>query len=253
MLRYRLLSAVAVLAAMGAETVPPAWQTCSLTEGKGDGCGAGDAPRKFDEYLTPGRWAQPIHQDWFYGDFEWDLKRIEPTHLRVTWADVGSFGPHRIREVRYRDGRSDFATVLLAEGNPGFFSPLIKWSGRMPGTEFYETDGSRILVLQKDSGANIPVVMTWAWVWTKRGPVRLNVDAAFWQAIGTLASGRSAYMTGLDWKTLELHTYTWPADNYPGKIGVSEKLDAKFGLRGTHLVVTGVEFCDSEGKISHWP
>ena len=113
MFSYRLLLAVALLAAMGPDcAAQEAWETCSLTEGKGNGCGPGDRPRPFHEYLTPGLWADQTHRDWFSGEFQWDIKNLS-SGLRTTWREVGSFGPRRIRNVRFLDGESVFAVLLL--------------------------------------------------------------------------------------------------------------------------------------------
>jgi hypothetical protein len=254
--RYLPIAVVALTTAL-ASGAHPAWETCSLSGGMG-GCRAGDAPRRFEDYQTPGRWTQSLYgDDSFDEEFRLAVKSIPPDHLKVTWRAVGSFGTHRVREVRYSNGNSSFATLLLAEGSKGVFSPLMRWAGRMgeiemPPAQFYEPGGRKILVVEKDFGGNIPMVQTWAWVWTQGGPVRLRIEDAVADAIGKLAAGRGSYDTGLDWKMLRLRTWTWQGD-YPGKIGVSEQLDAWFALKGVQLVVERVEFRDSAGEVSRWP
>lgn len=183
---YRLLSALALIAALVPDcTAQEPWETCSLTEGKGNGCRPGDRPRPFNEYLAPGLWAEQTQRDWFSGEFQWDIKNIS-SGLKTTWREVGSFGPHRIRNVRFLDGESVFADLLLAESNTGIFFPLMKWAGQMPDANFYDAAGTRVLVVLKDFGGNIPMVQTWAWMWGPRGPIRLNVDAALQAAFHKL-------------------------------------------------------------------
>src|SRR5436190_22188143 len=73
-----------------------AWQTCSLTEGKDDSCGPGDRPRRFQEFLVPGAWAN-TPGDSFSSDFQWDLNQPETRQFTVKWHEVGRLGIHRIR------------------------------------------------------------------------------------------------------------------------------------------------------------
>ena len=114
-----VLSAIAALGfqASGAEARHPAWETCSLTEGKGDDCSVGDRPRPFKEYLVPGEWAERSHSQWFSPEFVWDLKNLSAGHWSVKWREIGSFGLHRIRNVTYLDGTSVFADLLLVESS----------------------------------------------------------------------------------------------------------------------------------------
>ena len=213
------------------------WQTCSLTEGKGDGCGPGDRPRAFREYLVPGDWAKS-QRDSFSAEFQWDLKQSSLGALSNQWREVGSLQSHRIREVRFLRAKDVIAGLVLAESSPGIFLPLMKWAGDMPQAEIFETG---VLVLQKDFGGNVPMVSTWAWVWTPNGPVRLDVSGAIQAAVQKAMPGWRGLETGLDWRTLEGRTFVWTGDQ-PGKLGMSGSVHAWFRLSGTSLAVDRVEF-----------
>jgi len=145
--------------------------------------------------------------------------------------------------------------VLLAEGSRGIFSPLMKWAGHMPEATFYEAGGTRILVLEKDWGGNIPMVQTWAWIWGPGGPTRLDLSDVFHQAIEKVAPGYSGYDTGLDWNTLHGQTWVWKGD-YPGKVGVGYIVEAWFQLSDNGLIVKRAEFRDAFGNAPstvRWP
>ena len=229
-----------------------AWETCSLTEGKGNSCAPGNPPRPFEEYLSPGAWAN-TSGDWFSGEFQFDIKQPE-TRWKVVWADVGVLESHRIRQVRYNSGESSFAGLLLAEKNSGVFAPLMKWSGNMPEPKVYKVEGSDVLEISQDFGGNIPMVQTWAWAWTERGPVRLDLAAAVNDAITKIAPGYAGYDTGIDWKTMHSRTWVWKG-KYPGKVGVSDQLDTWFTLRRDKLTVKRVELREkfSEKPTRFWP
>lgn len=218
------------------------WETCSLTEGKGDSCAPGDLPRSFDEYLSPGAWSN-TSGDSFSGDFQFDIKQPE-TKWKVTWNDVGNFASHRIRQIRYNSGESSFAGLLLAEKSRGVFAPLMKWSGNMPEPRIHKVEGTDVLEIWRDFGGNVPMVQTWAWVWAERGPVRLNLAAAVKVAIAKIAPGYAGYDTGIDWKTIHCQTWVWKG-TYPGKVGVSDQMDAWFTLQRAKLIVKRVELRES--------
>jgi hypothetical protein len=246
------LASYPVLAQSSRPVQARAWETCSLTEGKGDSCAPGDLPRSFDEYLSPGAWSN-TSGDSFSGDFEFDIKQPE-TKWKVTWNDVGNLGPHRIRQIRYNSGESSFAGLLLAEKRNGVFAPLMKWSGNMPEPRIHKVEGTDVLEIWRDFGGNVPMVQSWAWVWTERGPVRLNLAAAVIDAITKIGPGYAGYDTGMDWKTIHCRTWVWKG-KYPGKVGVSDQLDAWFTLQRDRLIVKRVELREnfSEKPTRLWP
>lgn len=231
-----------------------AWETCSLTEGKGDSCSVGDRPLPFEQFLVPGAWAN-TPGDSFSGDFQWDIKQPETKHFKVTWNEVGKMTSHRIRHVRYASVNSGFADLLLAEDGNSTFIPLMKWSGQMPEAAIYRADGAEVLVISKDFGGNIPMVQTWAWIWGPNGPVRLDLGAAVGEALRRVAPGYSAYDTGLDWNTLHYETWVWKG-GWPGKIGVSDSLEAWFKLGRDGLTLKRAEFRKGFGdnpRTVRWP
>lgn len=83
---HRLLQRLTLgLASCGCATPAPSsppWQTCVLIEGKSDGCGPGDQPRPFHEFLTPGAWSN-APGDLFSSEFRWTRR------LKVTWREIG--------------------------------------------------------------------------------------------------------------------------------------------------------------------
>jgi len=230
----------------------PQWQTCSLMEGKGNQCGPGERPRVFREYLVPGEWTNSIQH--FSGDFHFDI--AEPPRFAVSWREIGRWGSHRIRRVTYSHGGSPFADLILVEGSPNIFSPLMLWSGRMPETVLQKVDTAMVLVLQKDFGANIPMVSTWAWVWGAGGPVRLNTEGAMREAIQKVAPGFEGYSTSLDFRTLYCRTWVWKGE-YPGKVAVSATVEAWFELGVDRLLLRRAIFsedgADKTRKTIRWP
>jgi hypothetical protein len=230
--RVLICSILAAAALGGQET----WETCSLTEGKGDGCKPSDRPRPFREFLSPGPWAASIGRDWFTGDFQFDVRTIRGTPT-VNWREVCAFGHHRIREVRYRDGNGEFAGLLLAESSKGIFSPLMKWSGRMPEPMLNTVSDGTIIVLERNFGSNVPMMRTWAWMWAQEAPFRIDVDAAIDDAIAKLGEGYQGYNSGINWDTLSFRTAVWQG-GYPGKTGVGEEAEVWFALHNGALVVT---------------
>lgn len=228
-----LICSVLAAAALGGQE---AWETCSLTDGKGDGCKPSDRPRPFREFLSPGPWAASIGRDWFTADFLFDVKEIGVTPT-VNWRDICAFGRHRIREARYRNGEREFAGLLLAESSRGIFSPLMKWSGRMPEPTLHTVSGGTIIVLERNLGGNVPMHNTWAWMWAQEAPFRIDVDSAIDDAIATLGEGYRGYDSGMNWDTLSFRTGVWQG-SYPGKTGVSEQAEVWFALRDGALVVT---------------
>ena len=79
------------------------------------------------------------------------------------------------------------AGLLLAEGSPGIFSPLLRWSGQMPEAVIQRGGAVSVLVVQRDFGGNVPMVSTWAWVWGPLGPITLNVEGVVADAIQKVA------------------------------------------------------------------
>jgi hypothetical protein len=233
---------------------PPAraWQTCTITEGKGDSCTSGDLPRGLGEFLSPGEWAN-TSGDWFSGEFQFDIKRPE-IKWKVTWNDVGNLASHQIRQVRYNSEESSFAGLVLAEKSRGVYAPLMKWSGDMPEPEIHNVARTDVLEISRNFGGNIPMFQTWAWIWAERGPVCLDVAAAVKNAMSKIGTGYAGYDTRLDWDTLHYQTWVWKGE-WPGKVGVSDRLDAWFALRGDRLIVQRVELREDFSKTPtrRWP
>ena len=228
------------------------WDTCSLVEGKGDLCGPGQRPRPFAEFLQPGKWATEPNDGFAY-EFGWDLRYIAADKpLHVTWQEIGRLGPRRIRSVLYTLGEDPFAEILLAEGSAGIFAPLMKWSGNMPSAVILQATAVPVLVLEKNFGGNVPMVSTWAWVSGPSCPVRLDVHGATNNAIQKVAPNYAGYDMALDWKTMHWRTAVWPQDNYPGKVGVHEGLEAWFEIAGTDLIIKRVEY-SGDGGTKRWP
>jgi hypothetical protein len=230
------------------------WDTCSLVDGKGGDCSASDPPRPFKEFLNPRELAKQPH-DLFSAELRWDLNQKGPP-VKAVWHEVGILGSHRIRDVRYFEGESVLADVVLAESSSGIFSPLMKYSGEMPAPVIHRIGPAAVLLIQFDGSGNVPSVGTFAWVWGPVGPFRVDVRGAMQEAIHKVAPGHTGYDTGLDWKTLHCVIGTWPEGKYPGKIGVDETVEAWFQLDGTHLAVKRVVFQKGWGKDAderHWP
>jgi hypothetical protein len=182
--RLRFCSFIAAVILHGAEAPkpsPPAWETCSIAEGKGNDCISGDPVQKFEEYLKIGRWTERPG-DWFSAEFKWDVKDIGERNVKISWTELGSIRSHKIRHVRFQQGDHAFAGLLLMERASGDFSALMKWAGDMPQPAIFDASGTEVLVLEKDFGGNMPMVITWAWIWHRNGPVRLDVDSAWCSA-----------------------------------------------------------------------
>ncbi|MBL8219921.1 MAG: tetratricopeptide repeat protein [Bryobacterales bacterium] len=247
-----LAAVVVFLPRSGAAVESAAWASCSLTEGKGDKCGPSEPPRPFHEFLSPGEWSNTL-SGWFTGDFRWNLQ--QHGDFRSTWREIGRWGNHRIRIVRYAAGDSSFASVVLVENSRNIFAPLLLWSGQMPQAAFHEIDGIQVLVLQKDFGGNIPMVSTWAWIWSGNGPIRLDVDGAIAEAIEKVAPGHVGYSSGLEWPRLHCDTGVWKGP-YPGKIGVDRGVEAWFELGPEGLLVRRARFREFYGdspRTIWWP
>ncbi|MBL8210926.1 MAG: tetratricopeptide repeat protein [Bryobacterales bacterium] len=240
-----------VVRATAAGAVSPPWETCSIAERKSDVCGRGDAPRAFEQFLQPRELLQP--NDAFSAELRYDLG--QSPNFTVSWKELGRWGTHRIRKVTYSGSSTPFATLLVVEGSPKLFSPVMKWSGQMPEPEFHDYGHARVLVVAKDFGGNIPMVSTWAWIWSTRGPVRLDVDAAVAEAIEKAAPGYGGYGTGIEWPSLHCQTWVWKGD-WPGKIGVDASVEAWFELGLDRLRVRRAFFLresDEERKLVAWP
>jgi hypothetical protein len=240
--------------AIAEDQLSNAWETCSVAEGKGDSCVAGDQPRRFDEFLVPGEWSN-TRGDQFSSEFRWDISQPENSHFVVAWGEVGKLGTLRVRYVRYTSSSSVFAGLLVAETSGNKFMPLMKWSGQMPESAIHRADGIDVLVLSKDFGGNIPAVETWAWIWGAGGPVRLNLSAAVAEAIAKVAPGYSGYATGLDWNSLHYMTWVWKGA-WPGKAGLSDAMEAWFKLGRDGLMVQRAEFregLDANPGTVRWP
>lgn len=211
---------VCVIASVAPGLAQP-WQTCYAVEGISYECGPGDSPKPFAQFVGGG-----------------------------VWKDVGSWGAHRIRIVH---GAS--SSFVLVEGSRGIFAPLMQWRGSMPEVELHDVDGVKVLAMSRDFGGNVPMVSTWAWLWSDKGPVRLDVEGALAKAIDTVAPGHVGYQTGINWKTLRTGTGVWKG-GYPGKIGVGLTVDVWFELNEDGLIPQKAEFRDlftGAGLLNRWP
>jgi hypothetical protein len=191
----------------------------------------------------------------------WDLREHPKTVVK--WDELGKLGGHRLRRIEYfidpmpaREGPEKFAGVIVIERSPGIFAPLLKWSGELPESAVVRAGVTDVLVIAKDFGGNVPMVRTWAWVWTEQGPMRLEVEKTIQEAIEKVAPGHAGYSTGIDWSNLHVQTYSWGPGGYPGKIGVTETVNAWFELQANRLAVKRVEWknsLDAKAPIKHWP
>jgi hypothetical protein len=102
------------------------------------------------------------------------------------------------------------ADILLAERGGDLFAPLFRWRGDMPPAILHRVGSSQVLVVVKDFGGNVPIVGTWAWVWSPAGPIRLDAEGALRKAIQRVAPGHVGYDTGIQWETLHCMTWSWP-------------------------------------------
>ena len=91
------------------------------------------------------------------------------------------------------------------EGSRGLFTPVMQWRGNMP-VPFLRRG---ILVMERNFGGNIPIVYSWAWVWSPLGPVRLDAGGAVYGAIEKVAPGHSGCGTAFDWDALFCLTWTY--------------------------------------------
>lgn len=226
------------------------WDTCFFVEGKSDGCAAGRSPRPFKNFLTAAQLLEQFH-DGFAGELRWELEQTGPP-MEAAWSEIGILDTHRIRSVRYVRGANPVASVLLAESRSGRFAPLMQWSGDMPAPQVHRIGSGGVLVIEKNFGGNIPIVRTWAWVWSPTGPIRLDVAGAIRDGIYKVAPGHTGYDTGLDWGTLHCVTWTWAEGKYPGKVGVDERAEIWLQLENTHLSVKRAIW-KNEGDEKHWP
>jgi hypothetical protein len=191
-------------------------------EGKDDRCAAGEEPKPFEYYLHPELWQKAVQELMVSGG---EFARHKPT-----WREVGLLGPMRIRAVRYPSGEEPWALdIVLAESGRSRFVPLMRWSGEMPPATVHKVGKVLVLVVSKDFGGNVPMVRTWAWIGGPHGPIRLSVDSAIEAAIHELGSHYGGYNSGLDWDTLHCRTGVWE-DQYPGKVGVGEEMEAWFAI-----------------------
>jgi hypothetical protein len=235
-------------------SAPRVWDTCSYVEGNGAVCRIHNPPRPFGQFLQPERMAADQHSE-FAGQLSWLLHEHPKTSVK--WDELGKLGGHRVRRIEYSSVQATgaeaekFAGFVVIERSLGIFAPLLQWCGRpLPVGE------TNVLDTGKDFGGNIPMVITWAWVWTPQGPIRLEVEKAVQEAIQKVAPGHAGYDTGIDWPSLHTQTYSWGPGGYPGKLGVTEVVNAWFELRGTRLVVTRAEWEDRAADnviVKRWP
>jgi hypothetical protein len=234
-----LLASFAMNGAGERKPMSDAWETCSITEGKEHGCLSSDAPRPFNDFLKRPASVQR-EGDWFTGDFMYDLLEIGEPNVETNWNEVGSMGSRRVRQVRFRSGSGSFAGLVLIERENGMFSPVMKWSGDMPKPSMFQRGGTKILVLEKDFGGNMPMVSTWAWVWHRNGPVRLDLASAWKRAGGRIGPQHQVWAMGLKWNNLCATTFAWQGP-YRGKAWTDTRTyEVCFVINGTSLQVKRV-------------
>lgn len=126
----------------------------------------------------------------------------------------------------------------------------------MPDARLHVVGRENVLVIDRDFGGNVPMFMTWAWVWTAQGPMRIEVQKAIQEAIAKVAPGHQGYDTCVDWSDLSTETYSWGPRGYPGKVGVDERVNAWFELKGNRLIVKRVEWRKTfleNPLVRRWP
>lgn len=232
--------------------VPKPWDKCVYVEGKGDSCMSGERARPFRQFLERGSWIQESN-DGFDTNFPYELGRGE---FKAIWRELGRLGPIRTREVRYLSGDDDAGLLLVAEKQPGLFTPLLKWSGGSfgyPNPHAALRRNGAVLEIVLDAHGNVPTWYTWAWVWSAAGPLRIDPRAAFAKALTRLLPGYGAYPAKMDWDELVMGTWVWKGE-WPGKVGVRAGFQAWFDLHGSELVFKRANFEDAEtGEKRHWP
>jgi len=237
---------------------PQAWDFCYWVEGKGGGCKLNERPRKFAQFLQPELMAK---ESGSWSELSWFVGRNPKTVAK--WEDLGELGGHKLRRIEYliptatTEPPEKFAGFVVIERSRGVFSRLFEWCGSpMPEPSVVLVGHSNVLVMARDFGGNIPMVMTWAWVWTAKGPMRIEVEKAVQDAITKVAPGHRGYDTGLDWSNLFTQTYSWGPSGWPGKVGVDEIVKAWFDLRENRLVAKRVEWkkgFDDVVSVRRWP
>jgi hypothetical protein len=229
------------------------WDTCIYVEGKGDYCGAGEKPRKFEEYLLPDWLKQPV--DGF--SVNTGLDRLQPGKdtFRASWSEVGVLASSRIRFVEYSvNDRPSGAFEILAGRNDGLYAPLMKWNGIKPEIKVYRSGPAGVIGFSRDFGGNVPMVTTWAWISTNSGPVQLELDQAIRDAIDKISPVFNCYSTEFDWSKLYLRTWCWPGE-WPSKPGVKDGIEAWFDFKDGKLVPNRVELRNFEDpeSVRRWP
>jgi len=258
---YCILLLCALCRGQDAIPMPPPrpWDACDWVEGKGGFCRDGERPRAFEQFLEPQRMAKESGQwstlSWFVGE--------NPASV-ATWVNLGQLGGHRLRQIEYSappaeagNAPNKFAGFVVIEKRPGLFSRLFDWCGSpMPEPRVVAVGRTNVLVIERDFGGNIPMVMTWAWVWTAKGPMRIEVEKAIQEAIAKVAPGHAGYDTGLDWSNLSTQTHSWGPDGWPDKVGVDETVRASFNLQENRLILKRVEWrksFDDKAPVRRWP
>jgi hypothetical protein len=219
-----------------------------------------DPSRPFQQFLQPELMAAEKRSG-IASEMQFDLRDRPKTVVK--WDELGKLGGHRVRRIEYflaptpePEDQRKFAGFVVIEQSPGIFAQLFKWSGDFPPPAFFRTGNTDVLVIERDFGGNVPMVMTWAWVWTAQGPMRVEVEKAVQEAIEKVAPGHAGYSTGINWSDLHTETYSWGPGGYPGKVGVEETVNAWFDLRGNRLTVKRVEWkksFDENAPVKRWP
>ena len=238
---------------------PQPWDGCFWVEGKGGGCTMHHQPQVFQRFLQP-EWMAKQSGAW--SELSWMLR--EKPKTVVKWQELGRLGSHRLRRVDYyvvpaeNDGSlQSFAGYVVIEGSTGIFWRLFEWCGSpMPDARLHVVGRENVLVIDRDFGGNVPMFMTWAWVWTAQGPMRIEVQKAIQEAIAKVAPGHQGYDTCVDWSDLSTETYSWGPRGYPGKVGVDERVNAWVELKGNRLIVKRVEWRKTfleNPLVRRWP
>ena len=225
----------------------------------GVGCAKFTA-RAFADYLSSSGWL-PVAGSSFRQEWDWLLSQHPGFPPLSQWHETGNLGRIRIRQVDYTVGGVPLTTLILAERTPGSYVPLLVLAGsvrdaRTPDNaiRIRQAGAVSVLVFMQDFGGNVPMVKTWAWVWSSPGPVLVRVEDAVHEAIEKIAPGYVGYDMPLDWEHLRGDAPIWKEGKYVRKIDVHESVSIQFRLDGSRLIPVRIDYEDVVSKVErHWP
>jgi hypothetical protein len=231
---------------------PRPWDTCFWVEGKGGSCTTDNPALPFRQFLQPKLMAGEKTSG-IASELTFDIGE----HLQMSpeWREVGKFGGNRVRQIDYvladagvQNGVVTCASFVVIERSPGIFAPLLKWSGEMGEAVLFRVSGGSVLVVRKDTGGRWHEILTWAWVWTAAGPIRLEVERAVLNAVEKVYPAGDYVPSGMsEWPSLHTHTFL---------VGPDDTVDAWFELNGNKLLVKRVErksIYIENAPVKRWP